>query len=494
MKSYRNIKLQSRIFMIISIVLVIILIALVKDPNNKETDKIERQKDMLITEEQQGVIMFNQLENLATITLVDKIKQVTPLNNTKAEWINIKSCGAKGDGVTDDTKAFDRAKKLGNNIYFPSGTYVLKNASISNKKNVSIIGDNAELLCSKNSTPYFGVLGFFNINGLYISGITINGNKQNVPGSESGGVFNFYLKNCSNFNIENCKSVNSNYGANVFYDNCHDGIISNCIFDDIDCGLIFANTDDAVKQGDLLPSHDIVIRDCIFKGGTSEGISLSTRLDYDDKSFYQHYNFDIFDCVFDGKSNSGSSILLMNSKSVNVKNCTFRNTKNLTNTGIVLFKANNTDIFGCTFNNIYYRAILVGNLATTTIISGCSFKGGKDSPSVKIYGENTIFKCNTLIDATSSCMVEINADKVTVSENTFVLNKLPIFKYNIRVVADCNNVRINNNTFINDNNIPLSEVYVQYGSISSYVEILGNNGIKNPRLENTSPTDVRLYE
>jgi hypothetical protein len=39
------------------------------------------------------------------------------------EYVSVKTCGAKGDGTTDDTTAINIALSSGQNIYFPSGTY-----------------------------------------------------------------------------------------------------------------------------------------------------------------------------------------------------------------------------------------------------------------------------------------------------------------------------------------------------------------------------------
>ena len=46
-----------------------------------------------------------------------------------SDWVNVKSLGAKGDGVTDDTAAVNQALSAmddGGIVYFPPGTYVIK--------------------------------------------------------------------------------------------------------------------------------------------------------------------------------------------------------------------------------------------------------------------------------------------------------------------------------------------------------------------------------
>jgi hypothetical protein len=47
------------------------------------------------------------------------IKDLPPMNT----WINIRTLGARGDGVTDDTEAFRKAIAEYHTIYLPSGQY-----------------------------------------------------------------------------------------------------------------------------------------------------------------------------------------------------------------------------------------------------------------------------------------------------------------------------------------------------------------------------------
>lgn len=53
--------------------------------------------------------------------LKNDIPQLPPMET----WVNVRDFGAKGDGETDDTEAVRKAMAAGDNVYFPTGWYVL---------------------------------------------------------------------------------------------------------------------------------------------------------------------------------------------------------------------------------------------------------------------------------------------------------------------------------------------------------------------------------
>ena len=65
---------------------------------------------------------------------------------------NVKSHGAKGDGVTDDTQSFINAFSSGNKIFIPSGVYLINNEVKVNKDNVEIFGDGGGNTVIKNQS------------------------------------------------------------------------------------------------------------------------------------------------------------------------------------------------------------------------------------------------------------------------------------------------------------------------------------------------------
>lgn len=70
------------------------------------------------------------------------------------DWINIRDLGAKGDGVTDDTAAFERAIAEYRTIYLPQGRYMISRG-LELKKETAILGLHCSMtrLCMKDHTP-----------------------------------------------------------------------------------------------------------------------------------------------------------------------------------------------------------------------------------------------------------------------------------------------------------------------------------------------------
>lgn len=55
-------------------------------------------------------------------------------------YVNVKSYGAKGDGITNDAYAIQKAENSGKSIYFPKGTYKI-NSNLTKRTNVNWLGD-----------------------------------------------------------------------------------------------------------------------------------------------------------------------------------------------------------------------------------------------------------------------------------------------------------------------------------------------------------------
>ena len=75
-------------------------------------------------------------------------------------WINVRNFGAKGDGQTDDTEAIRRAIVAGDNIYFPTGWYIVSE-TVKMGRNTKFIGLHpfATQIKLLESTPAFSSFG-----------------------------------------------------------------------------------------------------------------------------------------------------------------------------------------------------------------------------------------------------------------------------------------------------------------------------------------------
>jgi hypothetical protein len=92
-------------------------------------------------------------------------------------WVNIKAYGAKGDGITDDTAAFQRALAdlgtpgHGNVLWIPAGTYkITSQLNLSGRLGVSIIGEDPATTILKWAGP-----GVFSTDSTSGSMFVVNG-------------------------------------------------------------------------------------------------------------------------------------------------------------------------------------------------------------------------------------------------------------------------------------------------------------------------------
>ncbi len=108
--------------------------------------------------------------------------------------INVKDYGAAGDGVTDDTKAIQRALQHAPNhtIYFPPGVYAITE-ELPIHSGTEIEGNDAIIQASS------GLLTILHIKGdnVRVTGLTINGNRSSLRGiTIAEGSHNVDISDC----------------------------------------------------------------------------------------------------------------------------------------------------------------------------------------------------------------------------------------------------------------------------------------------------------
>jgi hypothetical protein len=131
---------------------------------------------------------------MADTTFIDGITPVPAswLNDvnttTYKSFVNVKSYGAKGDGVTDDTAAIQEALNIGGNIYIPEGVYKFSRLNIH--KYTTIFGAGIGITKLITATTFDGLNSTWPINSstavfISLSDITI----ENTNSLCSGGGF-----------------------------------------------------------------------------------------------------------------------------------------------------------------------------------------------------------------------------------------------------------------------------------------------------------------
>lgn len=114
--------------------------------------------------------------------------------------LNVKTVGAKGDGVTDDTDALAKIGNAGGkDIYFPAGIYIVRRpVRFDGLKNQTVYGSGAKIKASEDFAPgnkeegTLGVLTFRNVQDLTIRDLGLIGKPNySIPSLEkrADGVY-----------------------------------------------------------------------------------------------------------------------------------------------------------------------------------------------------------------------------------------------------------------------------------------------------------------
>lgn len=212
--------------------------------------------------------------------------------------INIKSLGAKGDGITDDTPFIIQGLNMlkangGGTLYFPNGTYIFSGIRLGNFNGIENIGEvptinllnnvtikgessaNSIIKLKANSNTDIFVFRF--VNKIRILNLTLDGNK-NVQGNNNNAFWsgiatcNLLVRDSTDIIINDCKIINSeHFGINISSDSkivkIKDNYISDC-----QTGI-----DIACQECDIIGN---VVRNCsvigIFLEGNDFDIDLET--------------------------------------------------------------------------------------------------------------------------------------------------------------------------------------------------------------------------
>lgn len=217
------------------------------------------------------------------------------IDTSKNEVTDVKSFGAAGDGVTDDTAAIQSAinhaySMGGGSVSIPDGTYLIDaDARINMKSNITLVlSDNAVLKTKATSSPTYYVVSALNVSNIEIIGGKIVGDRKIHLGTSGEWGHGIRIANSSNVRITNVTVTDcwgdgiyigasyteaageANYCSNVTIQGCkvdnsrRDGIsiisvknllIKDCVLSNSngtlpECGLVFEpnNADEFVQN------------------------------------------------------------------------------------------------------------------------------------------------------------------------------------------------------------------------------------------------------
>jgi hypothetical protein len=138
---------------------------------------------------------------------------------------NVKSFGAKGDGVTDDTTAFSQAidaAGIGGKIFVPKGSYVSNRLFLLDSQSIFGVGAESKIKFKSQhiSSPsgFGGVINAkgnssVNIKNVHVYDLYIDGNRSNIttpnPGTDDIDIECINLKFAENCTVSNVVVVNA---------------------------------------------------------------------------------------------------------------------------------------------------------------------------------------------------------------------------------------------------------------------------------------------
>lgn len=149
--------------------------------------------------------------------------------------LNVKWFGAKGDGITDDTKAIQDAFNAGANkeVNIPDGKYMINAlVGVFPQSNTTIkFAKNAQLNVIPNSSVNYNCINVKNVNNVTLMDPTVIGDRLDHTGSKGEWGMGISIIGASkNIKIISPKTTNC-WGDGIYIDGCSDIYIENMFSD-----------------------------------------------------------------------------------------------------------------------------------------------------------------------------------------------------------------------------------------------------------------------
>ncbi|MGJ5646158.1 glycosyl hydrolase family 28-related protein [Morganella morganii] len=348
-----------------------------------------------------------------------------------AEFVSVRDFGAKGDGVTDDTMAFNAMLSSGCSfLYVPEGVYLINSYLRIHKNTTLVMSKNAELnyLCNTEHLFINGIAwdddyadGYNGDGNITIIGGVLNNIRAVDKKYNTGGMG---FAHAENIIISDVFFKNGYHGHFIEINSSKNVIIDNCKFfnmvaggkDSSEC----INIDYAFKVGfpvmgsyDGTVCEDVTIRDCYFKACVC---SAGTHSNHPDK--LTHNRIKMQNCIVDGMTVEG--VALRYSTDSSITNTSFINNE----VGVSIESSIGTTIDGCVISNsksigIRTRDVLDVKTTNATVINSVI----KGNPDLAIW----IREC----------------DGLNINNNTLIMNESP----SVSSTEKTRNISILNNKF-----------------------------------------------
>lgn len=296
-----------------------------------------------------------------------------------SNYVTPQMFGAKGDGVTDDTEAVQKALDASSLVYIPDGTYMINGTNAGwgyqhqggirpNSNTTIVLSSDAVLKCIPNDTGFYNIIGLEGVKNVNISGGKIIGDVDEHKGTSGEFGFGIGIFECEDICV---KSIE----------------ISKCWGD----GIIFDSNDMLTGENNNIVIDNCVIHDCrrqgisVTIGGKNNritgchiynisGTAPKAGIDIEPNSETPISNILIYGCTIHGTD--GASIILNRVENCLVSNC------NLERINHYVYSKNNF-VENCNVNAITLFGEALNCL--NCFINNASFQGGTASFSNCVF-------------------------------------------------------------------------------------------------------------
>lgn len=349
-------------------------------------------------------------------------------SRVKAGIINVKDLGAKGDGVSDDTSAIQRALDARGKVFLPAGSYIVSKRLLI-YSNTQIMGTGVNSIIKPVFTPQAGastIMCYGDAGNIKISNLALDGSDSPTDAESYHGI---YVQNNSDVSISNCH-IHDYHGDGIYADGLNNNLTikNNNIRSNYRNGI-------AIVQG-----TNFVITGNLVETGYVAGIDLEPY-QASAKVTCGQINQNVITGIYPGITLSGATGEVKNI--IVQKNIIKLNNENSNARAILSYSAAD-----CTIRNNIIDNASIGMWGTTILnstIQQNKFSNISNS-AIQISASNCKFRDNCIYN-TAWCGVNISGD-IEGTGNTVENNYIWNVKSNAIAVTKNTKTIIRNNFII----------------------------------------------
>jgi uncharacterized membrane protein YobD (UPF0266 family) len=328
--------------------------------------------------------------------------------------INVQDYGAKGDGITDDTraiqKAFNTVTRTKTNVYFPSGTYMINpNNNVFINSHTNVFGDGAGSIIKANKSDFGRSL-------LYISGRNIKISKLSFDGNNAVNRVLVVQARSSNVQISNSLVSNATH-SNDRSSDMYSAVVAGII--------VYGNTDtitiDQTEIRNIIALHplsgSLIARGIYITNTWGSVEKSSTNLSIINSNIHDIGPADDGDGIYYEDPYLDKNIVQNTNSTIannTFYNCAKRAIKLYAN-GILV---TGNHIVNDYFNNNYYQGSDKGKLAPD-MYAGISIYGNNIKVAKNIFeGKGSYYSAIEISSSKTVKNIEVSENKITMGAHS----------------------------------------------------------------------------